>query len=275
MYLVHTWYVPGALWLTGYPGGLLLCKGALADTSDLKLVTDYTWKVPSRLGKAATLGQMTVATVAGISDSILFQRQNKQASFRLTIGPSTVSKINITPVKVAVKLGQQKQFSAQALDRYDNPVPGQTFNWYVVGTIGTIDRSTGMFAAGRTAGSGFIIAATIVNGNIIFGDNGASVSGTAKVVVGTPLAEQVALHQNMPNPFNPSTEIVFDLPEEGPVRLTIYNLVGQEIEKLVDQRLPAGTHLVRWDASGQPSGTYIYVLEAGTYHEQRKMLLLR
>jgi hypothetical protein len=113
-----------------------------------------------------------------------------------------------------------------------------------------------------------------VNGAVVFGDNSASASGTARVVVSSALPDQITLHQNMPNPFNPSTEIVFDLPEDGRVRLTVHNLVGQEVAQLIDQPFPAGTHIVTWDAIGQPSGIYICVLESGAFRVQRKMMLL-
>jgi PKD repeat protein len=246
-----------------------------ADTSDLQTVTDYTWQVPSRLGRATSLGQMSVTTTVGRSDTIIFQRQSIRTSFLLNVSPAAVSQISVTPNNVSLAPGNRQQFTAQALDRYGNRVPGQSFSWYVVGNIGTIDPSTGLFTAGNSAGRGFIIVGTIVNGTIVFGDKGASASGAARLTVTPTLPDRFVLHQNTPNPFNPSTEISFDTPVAGPVRLTVYNLVGQEVEELVDQPLPAGSHRVRWNATGQSTGVYIYILESGTYREQRKMLLVR
>jgi hypothetical protein len=104
---------------------------------------------------------------------------------------------------------------------------------------------------------------------------GTTVQGTGKVVVGRPVPERFALHQNAPNPFNPATEIGFDLPVETPVRLAVYNLLGQEVERLVEQIYPAGYHRVRWEAEGAPSGLYLYLLEAGDFRQVRKMMLLR
>ena len=71
------------------------------------------------------------------------------------------------------------------------------------------------------------------------------------------------LYQNYPNPFNPTTTIGYQLPVESRVRLTIFNLLGQEVAILVDEECPAGFHTQIWDASGLPSGVYVYRLAAG------------
>ncbi|MEW6753548.1 MAG: T9SS type A sorting domain-containing protein [Candidatus Latescibacterota bacterium] len=146
----------------------------------------------------------------------------------------------------------------------------------MVGNIGTINRLTGRFTAGQTAGQGYVIAAAIVGGTIYFGDNGTTVrSGTARVAVGGALPVAFALHPNAPNPFNGSTEIAFDLPEDAMVRVAVYNLVGQLVEELVHQPYAAGSHRVRWDAPGLPTGVYVCHLQAGERQARRKMLLAR
>jgi len=88
------------------------------------------------------------------------------------------------------------------------------------------------------------------------------------------------LHQNTPNPFNPSTTISFDLPQSGPVRLTVYSVSGQKVRELVNGRLSAGRRSVIWDGrddAGMPvsSGVYLYRLEANGRAESRQMLLLK
>lgn len=84
-----------------------------------------------------------------------------------------------------------------------------------------------------------------------------------------------ALNQNYPNPFNPSTTIRFSIPERAHVTLKIFNLVGQEVATLVDERLDAGAKVVEFQGEGLPSGVYFYQLQAGTFSETRKLLLLR
>jgi hypothetical protein len=84
-----------------------------------------------------------------------------------------------------------------------------------------------------------------------------------------------ALHQNFPNPFNPATTIQFDLPQRSNVTLSVYNVLGQKVAKLVDEVRPAGKHAVVFDASRYASGLYLYRIEAGTYSRTMKMLLLK
>jgi hypothetical protein len=86
---------------------------------------------------------------------------------------------------------------------------------------------------------------------------------------------QFALHQNYPNPFNPSTEIRFDLPQTAPVTLAIYNLLGQKVATVLDQRMEAGSHQVLFDASGLASGVYFYRINAGQFTDMKKMVLIK
>ena len=83
------------------------------------------------------------------------------------------------------------------------------------------------------------------------------------------------LQQNVPNPFNPSTEITYALPERSWVRLIIYNLRGQEIARLVDKEQPAGYYTVVWNASGMSGGVYLCRMVSGEFNTSRKLVLLR
>jgi hypothetical protein len=88
--------------------------------------------------------------------------------------------------------------------------------------------------------------------------------------------QRFRLHQNYPNPFNPTTTIAFDLPEISNVTLSVYNLLGQRVAILIDnERLAASPRTVTFDASGLPSGLYLYVLQANDRTETRKMVLLK
>ncbi|MCH7690045.1 MAG: T9SS type A sorting domain-containing protein [candidate division Zixibacteria bacterium] len=104
----------------------------------------------------------------------------------------------------------------------------------------------------------------------------------ADVVVGSDPIESVlptvfALDQNYPNPFNPSTEISFALPTSGHVSLIIYNVLGQEVETLVDEHMDAGNHTVTWEASSYSSGVYFYRLIADNdkFVKTNKMMVLK
>jgi len=83
------------------------------------------------------------------------------------------------------------------------------------------------------------------------------------------------LEQNYPNPFNPTTNIEFRIADFGFVSLKIYDAIGNEITTLVNKEMQAGTHKVKFDAAGLPSGTYFYRLETAKYSETRKMVLLK
>ena len=84
-----------------------------------------------------------------------------------------------------------------------------------------------------------------------------------------------SLLQNYPNPFNPTTIIRFSLPKSGYVTLKVYNLLGQEIETLVNGERTAGGYNIEWHPSGLTSGVYFYRLSAGSYSEIKKMLFLK
>ena len=82
------------------------------------------------------------------------------------------------------------------------------------------------------------------------------------------------LYPNAPNPFNPRTSIAYDLPEAVQVSLTVYSGLGQKVATLVSGVREAGHCRVRWDGSGFASGVYLYRLEAGTFVETRRMVLI-
>ena len=88
------------------------------------------------------------------------------------------------------------------------------------------------------------------------------------------------LSQNYPNPFNPVTNIEFDLPRATDVSVEVFNVLGQRVETLVNERLSAGRYVVTWDgrtASGAQAatGVYFYRIRTEDYVESRKMVLLR
>lgn len=83
------------------------------------------------------------------------------------------------------------------------------------------------------------------------------------------------LYQNYPNPFNPQTLIKYQIPSAGFVRISIYNLLGQEIAQLVNEYKEAGYYNVQFDGSRLSTGIYIYKITTGTFREMKKMVLLK
>jgi hypothetical protein len=89
------------------------------------------------------------------------------------------------------------------------------------------------------------------------------------------LPTHYVLEQNYPNPFNPTTCITFCIPDKKMVTLKIFDLLGREIAVLVNEQKPAGVHSVYWNAVGFPSGVYFYRLQAGSFVETRKLIVLK
>lgn len=89
------------------------------------------------------------------------------------------------------------------------------------------------------------------------------------------LPREYSVSQNYPNPFNPSTKIQFSIPKEGIVRLKVYNMLGQEVETLLDSFVPAGSYSAEFDASGLNSGIYFYTIQTRDFVQTRKMLFVK
>ncbi len=100
-------------------------------------------------------------------------------------------------------------------------------------------------------------------------------STLSELLQNSELPKTLELYQNYPNPFNPHTTISFYLPEDGDVKLSIYNVVGQPIADLIHTRMNRGEHKIDWDATDIPSGMYIYQLEVGTKIMTRKMTIVK
>jgi len=175
-----------------------------------------------------------------------------------------------------------------------NPLQGVSFTDANTGTAvglttqsGTILRTTNgggtwVSQSTRIASQLFGVSFTDANTGTAVGFDGTIVRTTTGGVVwvkedgigagGKP--EQSSLQQNYPNPFNPSTTIRYALPVRSHVTLTIYNPLGQQVSTLVEDEQEEGSHEVQFDASGLPSGMYLYRLTAGSFVQTRKLLLL-
>lgn len=91
----------------------------------------------------------------------------------------------------------------------------------------------------------------------------------------TPRPSEFSLDQNFPNPFNPSTTIRYGIPARSHVRLIVFNLLGQQVALVQNGEQDEGYHEARFDANGLPSGVYFYRLQAGSYTETKRLLLVR
>jgi hypothetical protein len=90
-----------------------------------------------------------------------------------------------------------------------------------------------------------------------------------------PLPTDFLLYQNYPNPFNPSTKIRYSVPQTSNVIMKVFDVLGNEIETLIDEEKNTGTYEITWFADNLPSGIYFYRLQADSFVESKKMVLLK
>ena len=163
---------------------------------------------------------------------------------------------------------------SQASTYFFNP-SGGTGNYHLISTSSAVDAGSSVNApnvdkdgVARPQGNGF--------------DIGAYEFTTAASVDEETLPNDFILFQNYPNPFNPSTTIKYTIPnvtlsgvEGSRVILKIYDLLGNEIATLANENKPAGNYEVSFDSRNFSSGTYFYKLQAGSFVETKKMLMIK
>lgn len=160
----------------------------------------------------------------------------------------------------------------------------QNIFWQVSGEVaigtnshfeGIILSKTAIHLLTGASMNGRLLAQTAVtlNANAVIepsGDQDTSIDGSEN-----QLSTRMTLSQNYPNPFNPTTTIGFELPETAEIRLSVFNLLGQEIAVLVNEVRSAGSHQISWDAQSVSSGLYLYRLSANGQVLTGKMSLMK
>ncbi len=89
------------------------------------------------------------------------------------------------------------------------------------------------------------------------------------------IPDEFSLKQNFPNPFNPTTNIRYDIAEPTEVRIEVFSMLGQKVATLVNKHKPAGSYTFTFDAAGLSSGLYIYRIQAGSFVQTKKMTLIK
>ncbi|MCF6269015.1 MAG: T9SS type A sorting domain-containing protein [Melioribacteraceae bacterium] len=106
-----------------------------------------------------------------------------------------------------------------------------------------------------------------------------NVDAVEKRIVANEKADSLPIEYKLvdsyPNPFNPTTQISYQIPKNSFVNLVVYNALGQEVTKLVSQHQSSGKYTVEFNASNLPSGLYVYQLQAGEFSSTKKMLLTK
>jgi hypothetical protein len=109
------------------------------------------------------------------------------------------------------------------------------------------------------------------NGVILNTSNG----GVSSVEQERLYRSEFLLKQNYPNPFNPRTVIYYSVPKQINIRIIIYDALGREVTTLVNEEKPIGNYEVEFDGNELPSGIYFYQLQAGSFTETKKMVLMK
>ena len=112
------------------------------------------------------------------------------------------------------------------------------------------------------------------NDHLYYTKNG-GMGGFVNVDDENEIPQKIYLSQNYPNPFNPTTTIKYQIPERSFVTIKVYDVLGNEIETLVNEEKPIGTYELTWYADNLPSAIYFYRLQAGDFIQTKKMILLR
>ncbi len=149
---------------------------------------------------------------------------------------------------------------------------GSTYSKVYIKYIGLYSLVGSSWGGGGYGGSGSALKGCRVNG-ITYGDTSMIYVGIKTLSVSLPT--KYKLYRNWPNPFNPVTNIRFEIPKSSYVKITVYDLTGKEIETLVNQNLKPGAYETSWNASNYSSGIYFCKIQAGEYTETKKMVLLK
>jgi len=151
----------------------------------------------------------------------------------------------------------------------------------------TNDGDSWLLLGAGLAGVWVLSLAVDSSGYLFAGTEGAGVFRSTQPVTGIAetgvwMRRSFVLNQNCPNPFNPSTTISFDIPQQSHVKLVVYDVLGREVRTLVDEEKEPGRYSVTFDASDLPTGVYLYRLsvsggpgQASSFSEMRKMLVVR
>lgn len=149
--------------------------------------------------------------------------------------------------------------------------------WYAVSSVGSF-FSCSISNDGQTAiGSGKAVhARTFGSGGILYN----LYIDTSETLVGinnnhNTVISNYSVSQNYPNPFNPSTAINYQIPKDGLVKLSVYDILGREVKELVNEYQKRGEYNVKFDAVDLPSGVYFYKLQSGDFTETKKMTLIK
>jgi len=183
-------------------------------------------------------------------DEICFQIKLYETSNKISFVYTTNDVLSIRTIQVGIRGASNSDFNNRQT----------TTNWTQT-TAGTTNTASCLYQAGITPPSGltFNFMPPI----------------TAIVKIDNLIPDNFKLYQNYPNPFNPITKIKFDVAKLSDVKIVVYDVMGREVQTIVNERLQPGTYETKFDGSKLNSGVYFYKLTAENYTEVKKFLMIK
>ena len=233
-------------------GSVFRLKSGTMDTTMIDQHQQFTAKMPISLG-----------TVLSSRDSIY----NGPGDYEITRATETFDAFGA----ITLPIGSVQALRSKRVEITEAHYPGPTITTDTVVQINWLAKEGHQVSAevknnSQTSG-------TIQLNSIYYSWVTSTPVGVQEQRAGLP--NTFMLEQNYPNPFNPSTMISYHLPVNSNVSVRIFDMLGREIAILVNEEQSAGRKEVQWNASGVPSGIYFCRLQAGTYSETKKLILVK
>ena len=259
------------------------------ELTDFMTTTEpWSWEVSTTVLDTATDGTVdttiTVATVGDTMTALAWQSQGVDDSTKAAIAQNRGISIDATNIKAdpGIRLSPNyiKRQLARTWDFRDNlksdtaPFDGVWWTYEPDGSyIGVAWPVENKFYNMSYDKASAAATASATGGMV--GDSRWFTQTELSVDEDVIAPKTFTLEQNYPNPFNPTTTIAFSLNTASPVKLTVFDILGQEVATLVNENKSVGSHKVQWRANTMPSGVYYYRLEADGISKTHKMVLMK
>jgi len=226
------------------------------------------------LGNAAAIDSFLIEWPSGQSKVLTNVAINTVHNIEEEI-PAGYLKANFKADKISGEEPLTIQFSDLSVSDPDSPVISWEWDFDSNGTVDATDQNPSHI---YTLTGDYSVKLVVSNGSsadTLIRTDYVSVSPVTSVEDENQLPGEFSLAQNYPNPFNPTTVIKFSVAEETLVTLKVYNILGTEVETLVNEKKTPGFYELNFGGEKLPSGVYVYRIEAGSFTSSKKMLLIK
>lgn len=277
---------PGTLYGFGSQGNLFNWMG-----DDFTVPAGQQWQIDSIKFYSYQTGSTLTSTLTG-SRIALWNGRVDSAGVTLRAGDTTTNRMRATYFSNIYRTTATPPYNTQntrpimAVVDTLNVTLNPGYYWLQFTFLGSL--ASGPWAPPRTilntpvTGNGKQKLAGTGWANAVDGTNGQGlpfvIYGTQLVAINnnnTGIPSSYSLKQNYPNPFNPATNVSFDVPKASQVKISVYDVMGKEVDVVVNKQMEAGSYSFTYDASKLSTGLYFYTLTSGDYKETKKMMLIK